>query len=600
MKRLLAFACLLGLLSATATSGYTQQNTCRSQGGGGSLAADSISATTSPPIMSPRQISSTGMYLGNNGAVSYLGFDYFTFGGWWYYPATNNLLSVQVRSRTEGVFKKATAQPADCTPNVLPPGQLLHACPHQLVLPDDCSGFTGQDEYARRNWAAPGWYAPLNYGGVTGNFTSPGGDAAWAVPFDRAHDFAGGAFVGGQFAHQAYDAHLSIVSVYPWSTPVRPGRAVLIDSLRHGLTLCNVGSADNMVKAAYSSGGFAGDPNYMDYTWTIFKGGIQSYFEVSNCGYQIFLDDVGSNVYTLGPCPQVLGHVFDAAPADNVVYVESTNNVEMPLAAPQIGAGWIIGGGNDQCQSDSAHGLPPIGENWIPNDNMPAGLMARYRLYDAFLNSQWTYPGTCTPDSQGRLICAGTGQQGSEDWTDVIRNVDQNIVSVGVKDTADANGNQGDAYWSISYYCVQGSMCSGARLQTLFSNIMNATMPSTGVKLVDAMRNWGLAIPPAWPNGPGMPWYIPSAISGGNILSMIAPRNGKNTSNNIEAQQGNYAIIGGIMFNAQPNPPGTPPAPAIADPPPVDAGGYPISTSMDGGFGGVVPGGDAPPGAPVP
>jgi hypothetical protein len=61
---------------------------------------------------------------------------------------------------------------------------------------------------------------------------------------------------------------------------------------------------------------------------------------------------------------------------------------------------------------------------------MPAGLLARYQLYDAWFNSKCAYPD-------------GTSC-GNQTWADVITDVD---------DTADANGNNGDVYWSVSDFC---------------------------------------------------------------------------------------------------------------------------------------------------
>jgi hypothetical protein len=50
---------------------------------------------------------------------------------------------------------------------------------------------------------------------------------------------------------------------------------------------------------------------------------------------------------------------------------------------------------------------------------------------------------------------------------------------------------------------------------------------NAGTTVLQAMKNWGLAIPPAYPNGPGMPWYVPSSIPG-VVLSMITPTLGRN------------------------------------------------------------------------
>lgn len=153
--------------------------------------------------------------------------------------------------------------------------------------------------------------------------------------------------------------------------------------------------------------------------------------------------------------------------------------------------------------------------NWEPTPWMPAELAARYRLYDAWFASKCAYPD-------------GTGCCGTRDWGDVITGADPNIQSLGVKDTADANGNNGDVYWSVRYFCSSESERSAAKLMTLFSKIMNAS--NAGTTVLQAMKNWGLAIPPNYPSGSGMPWNVPSSIPGA-VLSMITPTLGRNRAN---------------------------------------------------------------------
>jgi hypothetical protein len=143
-----------------------------------------------------------------------------------------------------------------------------------------------------------------------------------------------------------------------------------------------------------------------------------------------------------------------------------------------------------------------------------SGLLARYQLYDAWFSSRCAYP----EGTEGNTC-------GSQDWGDVIFGADPNIQSLGVKDTADADGNNGDVYWSVSYFCTSENARTEANLTTLFSKIMNAN--NGGTTVFEAMKNWGLAIPPAYPNGPGMPWNVPSSIPG-VVLGMITPTLGRN------------------------------------------------------------------------
>ncbi len=153
--------------------------------------------------------------------------------------------------------------------------------------------------------------------------------------------------------------------------------------------------------------------------------------------------------------------------------------------------------------------------NWEPNPTMPARLAARYRLYDAWFASNCAYPD-------------GTGCCGNQDWSDVITGADPNIQSLGAFDTADANGDNGDVYWNVSYFCPSESDRTTAKLMTLFSRIMNAS--NAGTTVLQAMKNWGLAIPPAYPNGPGMPWDLTSSRPG-VLSSMITPTRGRIRAN---------------------------------------------------------------------
>ncbi len=153
--------------------------------------------------------------------------------------------------------------------------------------------------------------------------------------------------------------------------------------------------------------------------------------------------------------------------------------------------------------------------NWEPNPTMPARLAARYRLYDAWFASNCAYPD-------------GTGCCGNQDWGDVITGADPNIQSLGAFDTADANGDNGDVYWNVSYFCPSESDRTTAKLMTLFSRIMNAS--NAGTTVLQAMKNWGLAIPPEFPNGPGMPWDLTSSRPG-VLSSMITPTRGRIRAN---------------------------------------------------------------------
>jgi len=137
---------------------------------------------------------------------------------------------------------------------------------------------------------------------------------------------------------------------------------------------------------------------------------------------------------------------------------------------------------------------------------------------DDWLSSSWDHPngGVC----------------GTMDWADLISSVDPNIQAIGAKDNSDANGTQGvgDVYWTVGYYCQSGQLCTTSSLKALFSNILQKIMPGTSTSVIQAMRNWGLALSPSYPNGPGNPWEVPSYRGNGAVLQMIVPMRGRITA----------------------------------------------------------------------
>jgi hypothetical protein len=570
---------------------------CTSVGGRGTTAADAISQTLSSPLGASRQVGTAGVYLSAGFPSFYAGFPFQPLGGLVYdggSSSSGTTWLLNLRHQWEGVFLDDAALPTDCTPPLLSGVMAGTPCPKRLVVTDGCGIWSG--EYSSRivGLGSMTFFAPLPYHqAYNGSAAAPGIDAALTDIFSNV-DINGGPPFGGIYHAGAYDSHIPNVSVYPWSGVLRPGTEVVIDDLSHGIMVGKVGAYVARMRVDFGSGGFQGDPNYQAFS-PVFRGNLQSYITVEGMGYQITLGDMGSPVFSFNTqCPQVIGHLVALDSPDNIVWVQLDNGATFPglIAASAAGGHPITKlseAGNLTCQKDNSPGRDldhnQLGANWLPNITTSAYLAGRYHLMDSFLNSYCDRPsgGTC----------------GTLQWADVIRSVDSNIQSVGAKDNSDASGTQGDVYWTVQYYCAPNSDTCDGGFTALFQRILAAVMPGTTTSVYRAMVNWGLALPPmTWP--PNYNWQIPSyylpATDPPAILAMIIKAKGRSTAARLEAQQGNAIVIGGVMFNAQPNPPGSPGAPP--DIAPVDSG-YPAGDFTGSSSSIPAAGGDAPNGSPV-
>ncbi len=564
---------------------------CRSDGGQGTTAADSISATLSSPLGATRQMGPLGVYLSSGIPSYYAGFAFFGLGGLVYdggVSSSGTTSMFVLRHQFEGIFLDDAALPTDCTPSLISGAFVGNPCPKKLVVTDGCGAWSTEYGYRTVGLGGTAIYAPLPYRQqYIGDSLHPGIDAALVPLLTPAYDINGGHQSGGIFSAGAYDSHIPNISVYPWNGPIRPGTEVVIDDITHGIMVGKVGALVRSMRVDYSSGGYQGDPNYKAFS-PILRGNLQSYLTVEGMGFQISLGDMGSPVYTFSPdCPQVIGHMVALDSPDNIVTIELDNGAVLPglIASSNGQIAQLNEAGNSVCRKDNTPTPPMLGENWLPNITMSAYLTGRYKLMDDFLSSKCVYP-------DGRNCGATT-------WGDFIASVDSRIQAVGAKDNSDATGTntQGDVYWNVHLYTT-----TTVSPNDIYNRILIAVMPGTGKtgyygSVLGAMVNWGLAIPPIIdPYTLQYDDYIPNVVQGGVGVETVVLAKGRNTSNNLEAQQGNTIVIGGVMFNAQPNPPGTPPAPPALSPTP-DGGTIPA-----GDFNGaspIAPGGDAPNGAPI-
>lgn len=516
-------------------------NSCLVAGGGG---------PSGPPLYAGDKIGASDVIFpvgpkGIYNAPSY-GFTFGTQSGWLGLGdgPGETIYPITARTVAEGTVLTALSTPGFCggLNSVLsgwgvPQRFVFCAGPNtglkEIMKPDSCSLTDGGQSYsAAYVWglASGSAWAPILYGAATGDSTHPGSNSVTGTTTQGQLQtgFAGygtghpgtnrnGNQEGWVYASESFDPDINI-SQYEYANLLRTGGSGMTSVLVHGpnfntwwqrfmssspgpaMQICRVTGLTQLVTTLFSTGGFRGDPNWANLRTTFIADNLQSYYVIDGCAARLDMSWIGAPVYSIGACPQVIGHIMAVNSASNIAYFESWHNVTFP--AQKQAHGWPSGAalhpaGSLTCKGDgnTNPGLPPISEQWIPQpgSGLSSFLLTEYQKAENFDNSK------CTDSTNSNC--------GPNDWKTVISNADPNIIngpewSDNDNTNGDSNGG-GDVYFRVVWQCTpvnqngqnSPTTCEKANADAILSKVLATTNGPSGPTVAQALQGWGLQVP---------------------------------------------------------------------------------------------------------